>query len=1269
MKGPRSAAPAPPGPSAIERQGLRRPGSQAPPPPRADQEHSEQDRNGLRRPDTLRAVRRVPADLAGLRRPACRQIVLGVAADATGLSRPDRVPRVVLSLDDRAALRRPGGELPAPHWPGISRQPVRSRAPRRPVRARMAIAGLAVVPSIVAPVAGLLAPATSLADTTRTAATTATAAASTFAATTRTAAQTATAAATSSSASTTATSVSAASSPTTTLTSTSSSRSVARTSGGPRATGPALVQRGAGTHGTASATGATGPASAGTTGPTGPTGATGPTGPTGTRGATGATGAGGPSPRGRHTRAVSSSGAGKQAPGTKKGGSGSTLAPPTTAPPNSAPVPSGGGGAAPGPVTGAAPVIGTGPGAAPIGLPPTPQAAGSRVPQAFGANGVLSTSVTSAAVDSYRIPLFLLSLYQAAGDEYGIPWPVLAAINEVETDYGFDDAVSSAGAVGWMQFMPATWAGYGVDGAGLPQADPYNPADAIFAAASYLAAAGGRTDISGAIYAYNHSTAYVQSVLLRATLIESFPATMINALTELSVGVPPVPMSATEQAGIENPPLPGSTQAGATPVIAASATAPTTAPTPAPATATTTTATATASAGAGGLTPSLAAAQAGFEQAHLNGPAAGAQRTTTTTSTTLTAAAPSWMPHAAAAHAAALTPTAPSWVLHAVTTSAATGTSVSAAGASGASGAKATPYPSPAGATAVPATTASAPAGSTSAAVSAAASAPAGSTSAAGSAAAASAPAGSTSAAGSAAAAPAPSATAAAASVGDTALLRTTRNANVVSVRDGSVVAIGHSARYGAYITVRDVEGNQFTYSHLAFVATRGAVPAPAGTTTVSTDASTTGVATAASASFATGAEATAVAGGSAVSPTPPPHPVAATASVGDSSASSVTFGSAAEAAVVAAASASAPAFAHSSLTNAGGRVTAVPAVVNALTVIGYQPLSVAAPTNLLAQATTATATVTGWVSLHVGQTVWAGTTLGRVANAGSAGQLGFALQPVGATAPIDPLPFLASWSLRAQVLHPPVAVRRVTPSASSSAARSATTATTAVAGNPATDPWAAVLSQGGVPVPGVVRRVLPLAGAADLPTWGSDNMFLLGGAPLSREVLADRRITLTRCLPLVVSRDYIDRRLLAVLEYLVSSGLDPRVLSTSCGAGRPVEDIEITAVNGVALTGGSAAAAAAALTLERLQALPPGFAPHGLPTTSTATDAGAKGITIGYTALPATAASASHPLAGAAAVATTPAASLKASDWLALSARLNLLGNPGLLRNPALGR
>jgi hypothetical protein len=137
-------------------------------------------------------------------------------------------------------------------------------------------------------------------------------------------------------------------------------------------------------------------------------------------------------------------------------------------------------------------------------------------------------------IESFRVPPFLLPIFQAAGTAYGIPWQVLAAINEVETDYGRDLSLSSAGAEGWMQFLPSSWAQYGVDANGDGFADPYNPADAIFAAARYLHAAGGERDIRGAVYAYNHSTAYVASVLLRAQLLGATPAELLGAITGLT---------------------------------------------------------------------------------------------------------------------------------------------------------------------------------------------------------------------------------------------------------------------------------------------------------------------------------------------------------------------------------------------------------------------------------------------------------------------------------------------------------------------------------------------------------------------------------------------------------------------------------------------------------------------------------------------------------------------------------------------------------------
>ncbi|MFZ0974261.1 MAG: lytic murein transglycosylase [Solirubrobacteraceae bacterium] len=143
-------------------------------------------------------------------------------------------------------------------------------------------------------------------------------------------------------------------------------------------------------------------------------------------------------------------------------------------------------------------------------------------------------------IDSFEIPPFLLPIYQAAGIQYDVPWQVLAAINEIETDYGRNLSVSTAGAVGWMQFLPSTWQRWAVDANGDGIADPYNPADAIFTAARYLQAAGASKNLSQAIFAYNHAGWYVQSVLLRAQLIGGMPKGVIGALTGLVEGHFPV---------------------------------------------------------------------------------------------------------------------------------------------------------------------------------------------------------------------------------------------------------------------------------------------------------------------------------------------------------------------------------------------------------------------------------------------------------------------------------------------------------------------------------------------------------------------------------------------------------------------------------------------------------------------------------------------------------------------------------------------------------
>ncbi len=185
------------------------------------------------------------------------------------------------------------------------------------------------------------------------------------------------------------------------------------------------------------------------------------------------------------------------------------------------------------PASGQAEATGVGP-SAPARAPksaPSPSTLTPSLPLALESS---IAGVPSFFIESFRIPPFLLPIYQAAGTAYGIPWQVLAAINEVETDYGRDLSVSSAGAEGWMQFLPSEWAQYAVDANGDGFKDPYNPADAIFAAARYLRAAGGATNIEAAVYSYNHSQAYVDSVMLRAQLLGGTPTGLLGAVTGLT---------------------------------------------------------------------------------------------------------------------------------------------------------------------------------------------------------------------------------------------------------------------------------------------------------------------------------------------------------------------------------------------------------------------------------------------------------------------------------------------------------------------------------------------------------------------------------------------------------------------------------------------------------------------------------------------------------------------------------------------------------------
>ncbi|MGH8969166.1 MAG: lytic transglycosylase domain-containing protein, partial [Actinomycetes bacterium] len=123
-----------------------------------------------------------------------------------------------------------------------------------------------------------------------------------------------------------------------------------------------------------------------------------------------------------------------------------------------------------------------------------------------------------------EIPAAYRAIYVAAARTCkGLSWTVLAAIGQVESGHGRNTNTSYAGAQGPMQFLPSTFAAYGVDGDGDGDIDIHDPVDAIFSAAGYLCANGagrGGDALYRAIWHYNHADWYVQLVLRLAGQIE-----------------------------------------------------------------------------------------------------------------------------------------------------------------------------------------------------------------------------------------------------------------------------------------------------------------------------------------------------------------------------------------------------------------------------------------------------------------------------------------------------------------------------------------------------------------------------------------------------------------------------------------------------------------------------------------------------------------------------------------------------------------------------
>ena len=162
--------------------------------------------------------------------------------------------------------------------------------------------------------------------------------------------------------------------------------------------------------------------------------------------------------------------------------------------------------------------------------------------------GVGSGAPAASSAATAQIPPAMLTLYQeGAATCPGLPWTILAAIGTVESDNGQSNlpgvhsGANAAGAEGPMQFEPGTFAAYDepVPPGGANPPSPYDPTDAVYAAARLLCADGaaGGADLSGAVYAYNHSTSYVAQVLaLAQTYAASSPATTADTGSSDSAG-------------------------------------------------------------------------------------------------------------------------------------------------------------------------------------------------------------------------------------------------------------------------------------------------------------------------------------------------------------------------------------------------------------------------------------------------------------------------------------------------------------------------------------------------------------------------------------------------------------------------------------------------------------------------------------------------------------------------------------------------------------
>ncbi len=365
----------------------------------------------------------------------------------------------------------------------------------------------------------------------------------------------------------------------------------------------------------------------------------------------------------------------------------------------------------------------------------------------------------------------------------------------------------------------------------------------------------------------------------------------------------------------------------------------------------------------------------------------------------------------------------------------------------------------------------------------------------------------------------------------------------VIAVNDGKLVALGHSRKLGNYLRLQDATGNVYTYANLGSIPRLYPVPKPVRVTAAQ------------------------IARQLASSPVKPARPSGA-ASAGVQQApvlQSTTIKPAGTGKPVRRVRVSLPQ--TSQQTAPGGvakeRLFADPS----------RPASFAAGGNLqIKSEAAAISSFQNYFSdvlhlarnqytlkpLKAGAIVVAGTILGRVAapSPTTASHLVFMVQPAGKDAPqIDPKPILDGWKLLEA---------------------------TAVYRAAGVDPFYG---------PG-----------AKNPSTGQ--VLLMSKQQLTNRILSDPRVQIYQCGQRDIQAGLIDRRILAAIEFLSASGLDPTISGLQCGhstngqngvdaAGATGSSMDISKINGIPIIGHQGAGSITDITIRRLLTLQGAMAPN----------------------------------------------------------------------------